>query len=60
MSANQCDYCMYLDEDAETGEMYCTIQMDQDDYARLQLEPRSSCPYFRMGDDYTIVKKQGT
>lgn len=59
MKINQCDYCLYLDTDQETGDVYCSINMDQDELERLKLNSRASCPYFRQGDDYTIVKKQG-
>ena len=59
MKANQCDYCLYLDEDPETGEFYCSMNMDQDELEKLRFDSHNSCQYFRMGDDYTIVKKQG-
>ncbi|GMQ56236.1 hypothetical protein AN1V17_06290 [Vallitalea sediminicola] len=59
MEKNQCDYCLYLACDEETNEYYCTLNLDQDDIARLRYSQYASCPYFRMGDDYTIVRKQG-
>lgn len=57
---NQCDYCMFLAYDEDLDDEYCTIDMDQDEVERFYQEASSSCPYFRMGDDYTIVKKQGS
>lgn len=60
MTTNQCDYCMNLDQDQETGEYYCIINMDQDEVAKLRFDSSRGCPYFKMGDDYSIVKKQGT
>jgi hypothetical protein len=57
--ANQCDYCLYLVNDEEFDEVYCSMNMDQDELAKSEYGRNSSCNYFRMGDDYTIVKKQG-
>lgn len=59
MKETQCDYCLFLDSDQETGEVYCTINMDQDELEKVRMNQRMSCPYFRKGDDYSIVKKQG-
>jgi pyruvate-formate lyase-activating enzyme len=59
MEIKQCEYCMNLAIDEETDEEYCSMNMDQDEIEKLRYNPRSSCTGFRMGDDYTIVKKQG-
>lgn len=56
---NQCEHCLYQAEDIETGDPYCSMHMDQDDRERLMYDRHSGCPYFRLGDDYTVVKKQG-
>jgi len=56
---NQCDYCLYLTLDEETDEDYCSLNLDQDDLAKMRYDRKASCPYFKMGDDYTIVRKQG-
>lgn len=36
----------------------CMIDMDEDEVNNIYSNKRRSCPYFRMGDDYTIVRKQ--
>lgn len=59
MKKSQCDYCVYLTYDEETEEEYCSLNLDQDDVVKLNYSQSQSCPYFRMGDDYTIVRKQG-
>lgn len=59
MSNNQCDSCMYLAYDDEFDEYYCSMNMDQDEREKLMFDNRSGCKYYRFGDDYTIVKKQG-
>ena len=54
----QCDECLNQGEDLETGEKYCSVHMDQDDMERLMYNRQKGCPYFRRGDDYTVVKRQ--
>jgi hypothetical protein len=56
---NQCEHCLYQSEDDETGEPYCSLNLDQDDVESIISDKATSCPYFRMGDDYSIVRKQG-
>lgn len=57
-TTKQCDYCMHLAYDSETDEYYCPINLDQDEIGRYRESKYEGCPYFRLGDDYTIVKKQ--
>ncbi|GMQ63933.1 MULTISPECIES: DUF6472 family protein [Vallitalea] len=58
MKKNQCDYCLYLTYDEETDDYYCSLSLEQDDVEKLSYSKYNGCPYFRMGDDYTIVRKQ--
>jgi hypothetical protein len=58
MEKSQCDYCLYLAYDEEIEEDYCSLNLDQDDVEKGKYRQHASCPYFRMGDDYTIVRKQ--
>lgn len=58
MNDNQCEYCLYLAYDEELEDDYCSIRLDQDELEKLRYTQHSSCPYFRQGDDYSIVKKQ--
>ncbi len=44
--------------DEEFDEYVCSINMDEDDYERILRTGRDDCPYFRFGDDYSIVRKQ--
>lgn len=59
MTPKQCEMCLNLAYDPEIDEDYCSMNMDQDDVEKLRYNPRTSCPFFRLGDDYTIAKKQG-
>ena len=44
--------------DEEYEEMVCAIDLDEDDYAGFISGNTRACPYFRAGDEYTIVRKQ--
>jgi len=53
-----CENCMNYYYDDEYEEYCCGISMDEDEYYRINYSERKICPYFRPGDEYTIVKKQ--
>lgn len=53
-----CENCLNLAYDDEMQEYYCTINLDEDELAQFYSSSNKKCPYFRFGDDYTIVKKQ--
>ncbi|MCR5746816.1 MAG: DUF6472 family protein [Lachnospiraceae bacterium] len=62
---NQCDQCVYYSYDEEYDEYLCSADMDEDDYARLMggmgisgASNRNSCPCFRDGDEYKVVRHQ--
>ncbi len=57
MSSN-CEYCVNYADDPETGGKMCVIDLDEDDLYRFMTYNTRDCPYFRMGDEYTIVHKQ--
>ena len=57
MKAN-CDYCLYYEYDEEFDCYVCDMDLDEDEM-RLFIQNRfSDCPYYRPGDEYTIVRKQ--
>ncbi len=53
-----CEECMnyYYDEyyDCYT----CSVQLDEDEMGRFIRGDFKDCPYYRKGDEYTIVRKQ--
>ncbi len=54
----ECDICMNYAYDEEYECMMCTVDMDEDELYSLSARKFRSCPYFRPGDDYTVVKRQ--
>ncbi len=57
MSSN-CENCLNYAYDEEFEEYACSVNMDEDDYGRIFTGHEKNCPYFRFGDEYSIVRKQ--
>lgn len=49
---------MYYEYDEDYECWCCGKDLDEDEMAHFLREDRWECPYFRYGDEYTIVKKQ--
>lgn len=56
--SNSCDYCAYYEYDEEEDDYFCSVSMDEDDYARLMQSSYDGCRYFRNGDEYRVVRHQ--
>lgn len=55
---DRCEECLYGEYDEEYEEYTCTMLWDEDVMARYREGQYKGCPYFRPGDDYTIVRRQ--
>lgn len=55
---SNCDYCINYNYDEDEDYYECQMSLDEDEYARFLRSSFHNCPYFRMGDEYKIVKKQ--
>lgn len=53
-----CEFCMHYEYDEEYDCYDCIIDMDEDEILRIYTDKHRGCPYFRPGDEYTIVRKQ--
>lgn len=51
-----CETCAYFVYDEDMEEYICDCDIDEDDYYRIS--QGSSCPYYRNGDEYLVVRKQ--
>ncbi len=50
---------MYYEYDEEYEEYYCSqSSLDEDDIAKMAEDPHYRCPFYRRGNEYTIVRKQ--
>ena len=53
-----CDECAYYYFDEEDEAYYCSVDMDEDDYARLMGSSHITCLFYRNGDEYMVVRHQ--
>lgn len=53
-----CESCMnyYYDEEYEC--YVCDVNLDEDEMAKFVGDTFYHCPYYRLGDEYRIVRKQ--
>lgn len=54
----QCENCANFYYDDELQEYCCDINLDEDEMMRFLSSPNYCCPYFRLDDEYGVVKKQ--
>ena len=47
-----------IEYDEEDEEYYCSVDMDEDDYARFLQSDYKECPYYKNGDEYLVVRHQ--
>ena len=53
-----CDLCAYFYEDEDTGMSLCHMCLDEDEMVNYLRGRFNNCPYFRLYDEYAIVRKQ--
>ena len=58
MAKSNCDACVnYIyDEDYECYS--CLVNLDEDEMFRFLTCSQRDCPYFRLDDEYGVVRKQ--
>lgn len=51
--------CAYYVYDDDYNGYICEMNLDEDELSRyLQFGNKYNCPYFHLGDDYAIARKQ--
>lgn len=53
-----CESCTYYVYNEDYEEYECLVSLDEDEYGALVSGKYRSCPYFRLDDEYGVVKKQ--
>ena len=53
-----CTKCLYYEYDEESGEDFCTLSLDEDEYVAFMNRKSVGCPYYREYDEYSTVRKQ--
>lgn len=55
---SSCDSCLYYNYDEEYECYCCDMSLDEDEMAHFVSDTFYNCPYYRLGDEYAIVRKQ--
>lgn len=58
MAKTNCELCVNYYYDDELEEYFCDINLDEDEMVRFLTASNFECPYYRLYDEYGIVKKQ--
>lgn len=58
MARTNCEFCGNYVYDEEFEYYTCEVNLDEDEMARFLSSAEFECPYFQIGDEYRIVRKQ--
>ena len=53
-----CESCMYYEYDEDYECYVCEVNLDEDEMARFMEDRFYDCPYYRLGDEYMIVRNR--
>lgn len=56
--ATSCDMCAYYTWDEDYEYYVCEMDLDEDEAYRFMTSNSFSCPYYRNGDEYMVVRHQ--
>ena len=57
-SAASCETCVFYDYDEDWDTYTCQVNLDEDEMYRFLSGTQQACPYFRMDDEYAVVRHQ--
>lgn len=58
MAKSNCESCMYYEYDDYYECYTCAVKLDEDELSRFITDTYYDCPYYKYGDEYSIVRKQ--
>ena len=56
--SNSCEFCVYYTYSDDIEDYECLVNLDEDDLYRFYSGGSHACPYFRLDDEYAVVRKQ--
>lgn len=57
-TGSKCEYCVNYSYDEDYECYTCEVDLDEDEMEHFVTGTFHQCPYFRMGDEYRIVRRQ--
>ena len=58
MADGCCDYCVNYVFDEEDECYICDVNLDEDEMVHFLKGDMNTCSYFRLDDEYKVVRKQ--
>jgi hypothetical protein len=58
MADRNCDMCCNYVYDEDIDGYICLVNMDEDDFLKFVVSGNDKCPFFRLDDEYSVVRKQ--
>lgn len=58
MAASNCDTCVYFVYDEDYECYNCEMDLDEDEMVRFLSAAFTQCPYYRLDDEYQVVRHQ--
>ena len=58
MTGNNCDTCVNYTYDEDCECYICLVNLDEDEMERFLADSRWECPYYRLDDEYGVVRHQ--
>lgn len=55
---SSCDSCVNYVYEEEDDYYYCLVNLDEDEMVRFLTDTQKSCPYYRLDDEYGVVRHQ--
>lgn len=55
---NNCDICVNYVYEEEDDCYFCLVNLDEDEMYRFLTGNCGECPYFRLDDEYGVVRRQ--
>lgn len=56
--SSACEMCVYYVYNESIEDYECLVDLDEDDVYRFMSSSHTQCPYFRLDDEYGVVRKQ--
>ena len=53
-----CEMCVYYVYNEDYEDYECLVNLDEDEMYRFLSSGQTACPYFRLDDEYGVVRKQ--
>ena len=53
-----CETCAFYTYDEEYGYYVCEADLDEDEMLKFLSSTFDACPYYRSGDEYSVVRHQ--